>query len=72
MEESVTFKIGDKVEIIEHSNNAYVGKIGSLITAKTIHPAINGQVIKEKVYKIKLDDTGDIVDCLLSQLCKVK
>jgi len=72
MGEAVTFRISDKVKIIEHSNNAYVGKIGSLLIAKTIRPAIKGQVIKERVCKVKLDDSGDIVDCLLSQLVKVK
>ena len=72
MGESVTFRIGDKVRIIEHSNNAYVGKIGSLLIAKTMRPARKGQVIKEKVCKVKLDNTGDIIDCLLCQLGKVK
>ena len=72
MGESDTFRYGDKVKIIEHSNNEYVGKIGSLLIAKTIHPAIKGQVIKEKVCKVRVDDTGDIVDCLLCQLSKVK
>lgn len=72
MGESVTFRIGDKVKIIEHSNNACVGKIGTLLIAKTIRPAIKGQVIKKKVCKVRLDDTGDIVDCFLSQLSKIK
>ena len=71
MGESVTFRIGGKVKIIEHGNNAYVGKIGSLLIAKTMRPAIKGQVIKERVCKVRLD-TGDIVECLLSQLGKVK
>ena len=68
MGESVTYRIGDKVRITKHENNAYVGKIGSLLVAKPIRPAIKGQVIKEKVCKVKLEDTGDIVECLLSQL----
>lgn len=65
MGESDTFRHGDKVKIIEHNNNAYVGKIGLLLTANTIRPAIKGQVIKKKLCKVKLDDTGDIVDCFL-------
>lgn len=72
MGESDTFRHGDKVKIIKHNNNTYVGKIGSLLTANTIRPAIKGQVIKKKLCKVKLDDTGDIVDCFLCQLCKVK
>ena len=72
MRESATFGIGDKVKIIEHSNSAYVGKIGSLLSTTTIHPAVKGQAMKEKVCKVKLDDTGDIVGCLLSQLGKVR
>ena len=70
MGESVIFRIGDKVKIITHENNANVGKIGSLLVAKPIRPAIKGQVIKEKVCKVKLEDTGDIVECLLSQLVR--
>ena len=72
MGKSVTFRIGDKVKIIQHSNNAYVGKIGSLLIANKMRPAINGQVIKELVCKVRLDDTGNIVECLCSQLGKVK
>jgi len=72
MGDSVTFRIGDKVKITEHSNNAYVGKIGSLLIANTIRSAIKGQVIKERVCKVRLDNTGDIVACLLSQLDKVR
>ncbi len=71
MGDPVTFRIGDKVKIIEHSNNSYIGKIGLLLIAKTMRPAIKGQVIKERVCKVRLD-TGDIVECLLSQLSKVK
>ncbi len=68
MRESVIFKIGDKVRIIEHSDNTYTGKIGTLLETKSIRSAIKGQVIKEKVCEVKLEDTGDIVECLLSQL----
>jgi len=72
MRESDTFRHGDQVKIIKHSNSAYVGKIGLLLVANVIRPAVRGQVIKERVCKVRLDDTGDIVECLLSQLCKVK
>lgn len=72
MGESVTFRIGERVKIIRHDDNAYVGKIGTLLIDKTIRPAIKGQVIKEKVCKVRLDDTNDIVDCLLSQLGKIE
>jgi len=71
MGESDTFRYGDRVKIIEHNNDAYVGKIGTLLVANVIRPAIKGQVIKERVCKVRLD-TGDIVECLLSQLGKVK
>jgi hypothetical protein len=64
------FKIGGKVKINEHSDAEYVGKTGVLLSAQTPRPAIKGQIIKWKVCKVKLDKTGEIVDCLLSQLGK--
>jgi len=64
-------KIRDKVKIIEHNNTEYIGRTGILLSAQTPRPAIKGQVIKWKVCKVKLDETGEIVDCLLSQLAKV-
>lgn len=66
------FRYGDKVRIAEHENDAHVGKIGTLLVVMPIRPARNGQVIEEKVYKVRLDDTGDIVECLLSQLGKTR
>ncbi|MFC1934002.1 hypothetical protein ACFLXX_02470 [Chloroflexota bacterium] len=68
----VDFKIGDKVKIVDHSDNNLVGEIGMLLKAETPRPAIDWQVIKWKVCKVKLDKTGKIVDCLLSQLSKSK
>ena len=65
-------KIGDKVKIIEHSNAKYVGKTGILLSAQTPHPVIKGQTLKWKVCKVKLDETSEIVGCLLSQLSKPK
>ena len=71
MGESVTFRYSDKVKIIKHENSAYVGKIGTIQISKTIHPAINGQVIKKKLIKVRLNDTGEIADCFLCQLSKI-
>ena len=66
------FQIGDRVKIEEHSDAKYIGKTGVLLSAQTPKPAIKGQVIKWKVCKVKLDGTGKIVDCLLSQLSKLE
>lgn len=63
-------KIGDKVRITEHSDAEHIGKTGILLSAQTPRPVIKGQIIKWKVCKVKLDKTGEIVDCLLSQLGK--
>jgi len=65
-------KIGDRVKIVKHTDAKYVGKTGILLSTQTPRPAKDGQVIKWKVCKVKLDDTGKIVDCLLSQLRKPK
>jgi len=65
-------KIGSKVAIVEHSDAKLLGEIGTLLSVQTPRPAINGQTIKWKVCKVKLDKTGEIVDCLLSQLAKPK
>jgi hypothetical protein len=65
------FKLGDKVKITEHSNKEYIGKTGILLSAQTPRSAINKQVIKWKVCNVKLDNTGEIVDCILHQIIKV-
>lgn len=65
-------KIGEKVTIVEHSDVKLIGVTGTLLSAETPRPAIDGQVIKWKVCKVKLDETGKIIDCLLSQLSKHK
>ncbi|MFC2022925.1 hypothetical protein ACFLTL_02055 [Chloroflexota bacterium] len=61
-------KIGDRVKIVEHDNNEYVGKTGILLSARAIGIFKDGQKINQMVSKIKLDDTGEIVDCVLSQI----
>ena len=70
MRDSETFRLGDKVRITGHNNREYIGETGILLSAQIIRPAIEGQVITEKVCKIKLDSSDEIVDCLLSQLAK--
>ena len=65
-----TLRMGDKVKITEHSDGELIGKVGNLLSVQNIRPAIKGQVIKEKVCKVKLDSSGKIVDCLLGQLTK--
>jgi RNase P/RNase MRP subunit p29 len=65
------FKLGDKVKIAEHSNKEYIGKTGILLSAQTPRLAIKGQDIKWKVCKVKLDNTGEIIDCILHQIIKV-
>ena len=65
-----TLRIGNKVKITEHSDRELIGETGILLKAHGIRPAIKGQVIKEKVCKIKLDSNGKIVDCPLGQLDK--
>ena len=65
------FKLGDKVKITEHGNKEYIDKTGILLSAQTPRPALKGQVIKWKVCKVKLDNTGEIVDCILHQIIKV-
>ncbi|MHA1971406.1 MAG: hypothetical protein ACTSW1_00355 [Candidatus Hodarchaeales archaeon] len=72
MVDNKNIKIGDKIKISQHHNKKYIGKTGVLLSAQTPRPAIDGQVLKWKVCKVKLEDTGEIVDCLLSQLYIVK
>ena len=66
------FRIGGKVKVIENENTEYNGKIGVILSAQMPHPAIEGQILKWIVCKVKMDETGEIIDCLLSQLGKPK
>ncbi len=61
------FRIGDKVKITDHSDSKYIGKVGTLLSAQSPRSAIKGQVINWKVCRVKLDRTGEIVDCILEQ-----
>lgn len=63
-------RIGDKVKITKHSNAEHIGKTGILLSAQTPRPALKGQILKWKVCRVELDKTGEIIDCLLSQLGK--
>jgi len=71
MADSITLRIGDKVRITEHSNSENIAATGILLSAQKMRPAIDGQIIKEEVCKVKLDSSGEIADCLLRQLTKV-
>ncbi|MBI2832147.1 MAG: hypothetical protein HYX79_07820 [Chloroflexi bacterium] len=65
------FKIGDKVEILAHRDAKYIGRRGVLLSVETPPPSVEGQVVTWKVCKIKLEDTGEIVEVVLSQFMKV-
>ncbi|MGD9116840.1 MAG: hypothetical protein PVJ61_06690 [Dehalococcoidia bacterium] len=66
------FRIGGKVKVIENENTEYNGKTGIILSAQMPRPAIEGQILKWIVCKVKMDETGEIIDCLLSQLSKPK
>jgi hypothetical protein len=65
------FRIGDKVEILEHEGKEYIGKKGTLIKADKGRPAIEGLKLTQITCKVRLDKNGEIVTCFLSQLKKL-
>ena len=71
MEDTVSFKIGDKVRVV-NSSNKLVGKTGCVAnfrSGKQIIP--NGTLNTKNLVVVKLDDTGVLEEFLFSELEKI-
>jgi hypothetical protein len=62
---------GDKVEIIYYPEQAYVGKIGKIVSIESVYRAVTHAFHREPFHIIEFDDGKSLQDLKFWQLRKL-